>query len=414
MNIYQIPYRLYVLAYTFLFLSISIGVFGQKAFKKGYIITNSYDTIHGIINLKSNYNNCKICEFKNNTDENQIIYTPQDIRGYRIEDTKFYISKDIIINNQKIKVFLEFLLDGIVDLYYFKGLYGEYFFIEKDSSLHQLSNNEIELFDNYDTKYVTNSNQYKGMLNYIFQETPKLSDKIPYIEFTPTSLIKITKEYHNMVCDTYECVEYEKPNKPTFHIELYSGVIDSRMGLKTSKNNAKNRNPYIGFCLKYTPDKRRHLWNFMIGINYSYNKFQDVYNNVELSSLEGSYQLYTKYSIIRLPMIVEYSFPTGKLQPLFSIEYNNIFILDPDYSAIYLFEVNPSRIDSLPFQSDFRKYQYGISSSLGIKYTFSNQNFIYLKSSYEFRMPIANLSNIFDYHYVNSLMFNFGYGIKIK
>ncbi len=415
MNKYKIRYKLKILIHAVSILLISVDTYGQKDLKNGYIITNSYDTIIGFINLKSNYNNSKVCEFYKDVDENPIEYNPQDIKGYRIEDVKFYISKDIDLNDQKRKVFLEYLLNGIVDLYYYKELTTEYFFIEKDGSLHQLSNDEIEIFDKNGNMYQKYSNQYKGVLNYLLHDAPELSDKILNTEFKHTSLIKITKEYHDMVCEDYKCIEYQKSNNSSIYFESYLGFIESWMGLGTSTNHTHNRKPYVGINFRFTPKKIHYVWNFMIGINYSYNNFQEVFNNVLLTNdIERSYQVYTKYSILRLPIIVEYSFPTGKLRPFISVGYSNIFIINPDYDAFGLIQINPSRIYYQPMQSDFRKYQFGFSSDFGFKYTLSNLNYIYFKGSYEYRIPSVNTNHVFDLHYVNSLLLNFGYGMKIK
>ena len=114
--------------------------FGQGNFRPGYIVTYNSDTLRGFIKLKSNFENSKSCIFK--TEKNQIpkILSPDDIRAYRIENGKYYLSKEIEIDSLKKKVFLEYLVNGIVNLYYYKDPLNEYYFIEKDKILSRLSN----------------------------------------------------------------------------------------------------------------------------------------------------------------------------------------------------------------------------------------------------------------------------------
>ena len=114
---------------------------GQK-WLPGYIITNEFDTINGYINLQSNYNNSRFCEFRQGENSEQKSYNPDEIRGYRIENIKFYVARKIKINGEEKTVFLEYLVNGIVDLYYLTEIATDYYFIEKDGVLNQLSNEE--------------------------------------------------------------------------------------------------------------------------------------------------------------------------------------------------------------------------------------------------------------------------------
>ncbi|MBN2613484.1 MAG: hypothetical protein JXB00_18155 [Bacteroidales bacterium] len=404
----------FIISLAVLLFIFSFPVFAQEDMHVGYIISNSNDTVHGFISLKSFIQNSRFCEFKAGTDKNITTYTPNEINAFRIKDGKYYISKEIVLDNQKRKVFLEFLLKGFVNLYYMKDYSREYFFIEKDSTMYELSNNEFELFDELGNKYLKKSNQYQGALTYLFQEAPDLNDKILNTEFTSNSLVTVTKEYHNIVCKDYKCIEYEKPVSSTIYFEPILGFIFSSMGLGTSADHSKDSRPNVGMNLSYFPDKKRDTWSYKLGIYYSYNDFQKVFYDVLHNDELRPFEIYTRYSILRVPFIIEYAIPTGDLEPLISFGYHNIFILNPEYDAKAIYEINPSRYYYYPMQSDFRKYQFGFSAGLGLKYVFNNSQYIYLKGNYEYRFPSVNLNHIFDYHFVNSFMLNIGYGIKIK
>ncbi len=105
---------------VFLLLS-NKTVSGQNSYKSGYIVTNNNDTIYGLIKLRSNYLNNRSCDFKKTEDDSPEQLSPSDIKAYKIEDSKFYISKMISLRDTNRVVFLEFLLDGIVNLYYYQG-----------------------------------------------------------------------------------------------------------------------------------------------------------------------------------------------------------------------------------------------------------------------------------------------------
>ena len=242
-------------------------IHGQKGYKPGYIITNGFDTLRGS-------------------------YKPDDIRAYRIENSKYYVSKEVVIDSAKQKIFLEFLVKGIANLFYYKGQGKEYYFIEKDNVMTQLSNDvsmvtvkSMGVMGEYEETYSKNSNQYKRMLQYLFQQSPEVLKEIPNTLFDYRPLIKITKDYHNSVCKDNNCIDFTKSTKKSLYLEPYIGVIDSWMKLNTSKDKIQDIKPYIGLQLRLTPFKGYYMWNFLAGINFSSDKFEGEF------TLSGIYQI---------------------------------------------------------------------------------------------------------------------------
>ncbi len=90
--------------------------FSQNNFQKGYIISNKNDTVTGLIKYGSNYENTYKCSFQVNPDSPVETYLPDEIKAYRFDDGKFFISKKLNPSDSS-NIFLEFLFDGIVDVY---------------------------------------------------------------------------------------------------------------------------------------------------------------------------------------------------------------------------------------------------------------------------------------------------------
>ena len=117
------------------FLSILIvisftAVYGNNNFVNGFIITNEHDTIVGLLDFKTDYSNSTICKFKTNEDSTVKIYQPGEIYGFRFFDEgKFYVSKNVTIKDSlNVNVFLEFLVQGMLNLYYLNSDWREYYF----------------------------------------------------------------------------------------------------------------------------------------------------------------------------------------------------------------------------------------------------------------------------------------------
>lgn len=387
-------------------LTITGFTFGQKDYKSGYIITNEFDTIYGFVNLKSNFLNSRSCEFRENGTIGSKTYSPQDIHSYRIENSKYYISKEITLNNETKRIFLEYLVDGIVDLYYLKEAREDIYFIEKEGILHQLSNEEKEVIVNNVT-YLKNSNQYIGILNDLFRESPETINEIKNTSFSYKSLINITKDYHNYVCKDQTCIDYTKSAKKNIWVELNTGSGFSWMGLKTSGDYSYNVRPFGGVNIRFIPFRSHYVWNFTTGVNISANDFVGDFKN-DLFIYELTYHISTKYTMIHIPFKVEYSFPADKLQPFVALSYNNIILINSNYQ---IYEKYP--YGTIPVNSALRKYQLGLSFDLGMRFYLNKNSYIYIKNEIEFRKSAQNYRHALDYHRVFSEMISFGYGFRI-
>src|SRR5690606_19029721 len=97
------------------------------------------------------------------------------------------------------------------------------------------------------------SNQYIGLLSYLFQDSPELSNQIKSTDFGFKPLIKITKDYHNNVCDEYSCIDYTKSTKTKIHLEPFIGVMNSWMKLESSSDVAYDIKPVIGINFRFKP-----------------------------------------------------------------------------------------------------------------------------------------------------------------
>ncbi|MBN1187510.1 MAG: hypothetical protein JXB49_34860 [Bacteroidales bacterium] len=396
------------------FLVLTVDTYTQRDLKKGYIITSENDTIIGFINLKSNINNSTECEFYKSQDSKPELFTPQNIKEYRIDNYKYYVSKDIKINNQEKKVFLEFLVEGIVNLYFYGDALNDHYFIEKEGALYPLSNNLRDVKGENDVMYQKRSNQYMGVLNQLFKDSPEVSKKVPNTVFAYKPLIKLTEDYHNSVCKDYDCINYTKNSDLKIFLEPHFGITLSRMTIKTSDDYLADQSINFGIYARFSPAKVHYLWNYIIGINYESHSYEGVLKN-SLYDDEDYHFIQLDYSMVRIPFIAEYIFPFKKLQPSVYFGYNNIFIINPEYEVMMYDDYTvPSNGTYFNQPKKFRKYQYGFTGGIGLKYHLTDHSFIHINSSYEFRVPSTNANFFFDYHRVSSVYINLGLAFNIN
>lgn len=188
----------------------------QKNFKPGYLITNSQDTISGLIKSKSDVGSARVCIFKRNENAREEKYEPYDILGYRFDDGKYFITMDIPVGDVKQRQFVEYLINGIVDVYYYASPEGERYFIEKEGTgeLVELTNELVEAHAvsrlNNESTYLKNSNRYIGNLKLMMVDAPGLQNRIETATLDRKSLVNLSKNYHDLVCTDGDCIIYEK------------------------------------------------------------------------------------------------------------------------------------------------------------------------------------------------------------
>ena len=401
-------------SFVLVMLIFSLSGYGQRKLEPGYVVMNNNEIVYGSIDIRSNVQNSKICQFQPKDDKILIIYTPDDILSYRT-DSKYYLSREVEINSKKQKFFLEFLVDGIVDLFYLKDLINEYYFVEKDQVLVPISNKEVSVmvegngFTSNDRSYVKNSNQYKGVLNYLFRDGEGMTNRISHADFQYRSLINLAKDYHNAVCSEYECIDYTRTTNRKVYLQVGSGIINTWMGLKTSADVQTNLRPLIGAQLRFTPLKSNSKWHFLLGLNISGNNFHGYYSNdLYFYAHRDTFDLTAIYYALRIPLNIEYVFTTGKIQPFISMGYTGIVLINTDYAAYgHLNDRN------YPEFTHFRKYHHGYTGGVGIKYNLKNTNYLYLKSEFEYSIPSANGNYVFDYLRNKAWLIHIGYAFGI-
>jgi len=305
----------------------------QTNFRPGYVITNENDTVHGLIDYRGDARNSRKCDFMDK--ESSIVkeFMPLSIKGYRFDDGKFYISKSIKSDGKEIQVFLEFLVNGISDLYYYSDGIKLHYFIEKvDGQLFELTNDQ-KILGKDGAKYIHSNNRYIGLLKYAFADCQQIFPLINKAKLEDKSLIEITKKYHEYVCKDDQCIIYEK-QLPAVRLTFATFISMNASFLKFNNNQlyeAIHFNPpvypMIGFLLNTSLPKANDKLSFQVsgefGKNYFYgtgfNPLNDAFEEVHLHT-----------SILKVKGGLKYTYPKGKIRPTLMLGGNVLWLLYKD------------------------------------------------------------------------------------
>lgn len=321
-----------------LFLTVLFSYcFGQRDFRSGYVIISKGDTILGKIDYRGDTRMSRICDFQTETGEIRS-FTPYDILGYRFTNGKYYVSRKIDEN----MVFMEYLIKGILDVYYLRDEKGDRYFIQKETEpLTELTYKE-EYIVKSGKDYLSKSVKHYGILNYYTQDAPKFEDKIKKIKKPQhKNLISLAESYHNVVCDDENCVIYEKRLPPVkVNFEVTGGIINYNYP------RLKNRVfPEFGIIASFWLPLANENFYFKTGFLCSSLNYDIVRGNVTVAKNVNVNEL-------KIPLRFEYIYPVKyKVRPRASIGGNIYF---PHYKPINInynssiYEINKRSV--LPWQ----------------------------------------------------------------
>lgn len=260
----------------------------QSEYRDGFVIKHNGDTIHGKVDFRGDKYLAQYCSFEDSKGIKTDFY-PSDILGYRFNDGKYFVSKKI---NRKF-YFLEFLVDGVVDIFYLRDEYvHDRYFIqsEEDEELREIPYNEEEKY--IDGKlYNVKSTRHVGFLKYYMPSDKKFAGRIDQVgTVNHKSMMTLAKDYHEAVCDDYSCVVYEK-KLPLIKTKYEYFIGGLRYQLGQSIDDSDNSDYFeFGTNFIFWLPRTNERWYFKTGA----------------AALYGSSGL---MAVIRSPALVSYQTP---------------------------------------------------------------------------------------------------------
>jgi hypothetical protein len=321
-----------------LIVLLATNSYAQNDFRPGYVITNDSDTLRGLIDYKGNKSNSQECRFRTSTDSPTTTYSPSDIRGYRYDGSKYFISM-ALPENPDTRYFFEFLINGIVDVYFLRDQDGDHYYVEGDGRLTELKGGEREIVKN-GQRYIKQNKVYVGQLKVIFKESAVSQKKAESVKLSHASLIDVAKKYHEEVCTSEGCVIYERRLPKTLSWGLYAGM--NQYQFIVPSNNYEDPIGYLNsmdFDQAYYPSVGVFFkWNLPTINEKLYFSYDAVFSKRKLdgASVEndgvGSFIRTTtnsfKFEQVSINNLFSfgYQFPKGSIKPLFEaggfLEYN--------------------------------------------------------------------------------------------
>ena len=413
--------RIFITTSILLTLIVNFS-FGQNDWEPGYIIKNEGDTVYGFIDNRDSKSNSKRCCFRTEENGKTQVFSPDELIGYRLINSKFFVSKSLKDQGFEDPVFLEFLINGKVKVYHFKDESDQYF-VEKDSVIYELKNTKnFKVIDNKD--YLVEKKEYVGMLNYVL-EGANLQAEINNSTLSSKSLIKVAKKYHNKVCTDEECIIYEKNIKPIhFNMGLHGGIQNNNISFGGKIiSNSKNEDIFgcrFEFENVFAWQERISFildFNFQKLTNYELKPVEDVTSKILYDDVTYYLTENIQYGhlctnelavnmdalMVKIPFTLNYAFSLNHFRPYFGVSFINMFTLSQNKDLIIkdFYEV---------YDRTIPLYHFGALGKVGSKFVIYNKQSIYLELSYEYisTMNVNKVLRMTNYGYSVAIGYSFG------
>jgi hypothetical protein len=302
----------------------------QTDFRSGFVVKKSGDTLYGEIDYRGDKVMKSECRFRPQGSGKETIFSPDELFSFRFKDSKYFVSRVW----KEEKLFLEFLINAKVSIFYYRDKDGNHYLIEKEGIRMSEFPKEEEIVSRNGKQYFQKPTKHINILGYYMSDAPDLFKTIQNVqkpEHQP--LIKIAKQYHTAICKDQACIIYEK-KQPVIKInpEVTAGLI--KFHNKESFNDLVDKQYIVGGVLAniWLPRSNEKLY-FRTGFLYS-----------SVVRKDG-----TKTLFYKVPLHLCYQFPTKSIIKPFA----SLGLLTPSYGAGLIFKINKHLNIGLQGWADF-------------------------------------------------------------
>jgi hypothetical protein len=371
-------------------------------FRSGYIIENNNDTIYGSIKFEGSITNSGKCKFMSLSDSTTHIFYPGEIKAFRFNEGKYFISREIQVNDKMQMVFLEWLIKGRASiLTYSPTRSSRYFLLTESDSLIELLNTTKNIEEGRST-YIVQKHEYIGTLTSQFNDYPSIHKDIENIALTSNSLIKIAKEYNDKTCPGEKCLIFEDKNRK---VKLQAGLslsyIYSQLNLNNCTDEKVSLSKSMGVGLDINVTNLPLLSpKFSLSSQIMYYGILYRYESPFFSWMNEKRLYHIDY--LRIPFQLNYKLLLKKLTPFISagittdirFGYKQFDKYLVDFITLNYYHVTNAKTVIKPFQT-------GLNAGFGIQYKLSDNTIIKMKFDYEHGFKFYGTS-VSDYSSANN------------
>lgn len=331
------------LIFTVGLLLLFVELHAQWDFRTGYIITNSNDSIGGLVRYNGPKDQ-KICLFRTSLDASTQKYLPSQIKAYGFLGGNRYESADQV--DKTGKVFLTALVAGRLSLFVFQ----HDFYVRSKGQLLLLSPSK------------TSASYFVTALNSLMSDCGLVANELSYIQ---RDLSNVIRNYNN--CAGGEVKEFKvRQERSEVRYEVFASIDRSTM--KSSNSNFSfNENTSVsggaGINISFPRVNRKaslvfELWYLQKNL-HAYGMYQ--------KSIRTYYEdHFISWKAFRLPFGFRYQLTERSTTPYVEIGAVNTFVIDKDIHLVQDLLYNKEVITTETETNLASRNSFGYWGSVGI------------------------------------------------
>ena len=309
------------IVYLFILILIPVMLDAQQFFTQGKIIVAKGDTLYGLIDSRGEVRNTRICSYKENKNSDLKEFKPFEIEGYSYNHSgRYFVSRQVFIDSVENELFVEFILDGIINLFSYRDISGyQHYLIEMpDGEMVELTNEETNFMDK-GLEFARTSNKYKGVLKAAFRDTPGIYTEIDRMEFRQSDMIRVITEYHKAKGLEDQYLLYEKiPETRNRSLTVYADYSFVKGKLYGSNPDADCIFKLTGFYgagafLEFLPIKYNGKYYVRVGLSGTKQIYVGLGESTNIG-LTSYYDMNIEMQSIGIPVSAGIYFPLTKIK----------------------------------------------------------------------------------------------------
>jgi hypothetical protein len=328
----------------------------QADFRAGYIVPLSGDTVRGLADYRGGVRNAELCRFRPTAGAEAISYGPAQLQGYGFESGHHYRAQLLTaIDSVQYeampppkRVFMEVLVSGPLNLYQLRSKTGvDRYFVAPASAGTSRPVTELIPRRNPGSDYLTRAylraNLYRGVLTELMVDCPTVRMEVASVPFTASALTTVVQRYN--ACRAAAATPGAAGTSAgraavraseRVKLGVVVGVERGRLsvnGLSLLENgNFVSTVPVVGLGLTVPFASISEKLSLRFEALVEPPRYADTF-------LSGPYfganyeQMQLNLTYLRMPLMVRYTYPVGKLRPYAQVGASYAYRLNFDMSV---------------------------------------------------------------------------------
>lgn len=351
----------------------------QADFRPGYLVRPAGDTLRGEIDYRDARTSATQCRFRPSPGAPATVFSPTELRAYGLPaERKHY--RALTPAGAPQPAFLEVLVSGAANLYALRDAdrADHYYVATETFPLTELVHRKVM---QEQASVMHEQNIYRTTLAQALAGCPVAQTQLPALRYTAAELARAVAAYNNCQAPPADVAAIAAaggtPRGPRPRLGIVLGAERTAMnvdfadmynGAHTLRFSPKIA-PIGGLFLAVPLGALSRKLSLEVELLYESLRYDQAFGNA-YSSASDRYTFDLAY--LRLPLLVRYTYPTGRVRPFVEAGPVLAYAMQLDNSLVKTDNQGNASAPTGFYQNNFRSLQEGLAGSLGAQFGYAN------------------------------------------